>query len=292
MAREDAAARFRRRTVEVHGRPVAYLGGGDGPALVFLHGWALTAGAYRAALRRLSGSGLRLLAPAMPGFGGTADLPGGQLDLSGYARWVLDFLDAVGQRDPVTLVGHSFGGGVAVRTAHDAPDRVSRLVLVNSIGGSVWTDDGAGPVRFLRDRPIWDWGLHLRGDMLPVRQLTRVVPVILQDAAVNLVRNPRAVWRVGHLARTADLRVELEELKRRGLPVVVVWGRQDRVIPEASVAAMRLALGDPRVVTVEGSHSWLIRDPGSFTEVITNVVGLGPAAGGGEPADAPAPPLG
>ena len=92
-------------------------------------------------------------------------------------------------------------------------------------------------------------------------------------------------------ASTADLRPELEELKRRRVPVVVVWGRQDQVIPEASLAAMRLALGDPRVVTVEGSHAWLIRDPRSFTEVITNVVGLGPAGDDGGPAEAP-PSLG
>ncbi|HZB51098.1 MAG TPA: alpha/beta fold hydrolase [Mycobacteriales bacterium] len=289
MADGHTATRFRRRTVEVRGRPVAYLVGGAGPAVVFLHGWALSASSYRAALRRLSGAGLRVLAPALPGFGGTADLPAAELDLSGYGRWVVDFLDAVGQREPVTLVGHSFGGGVAVRTAHDAPDRIGRLVLVNSIGGSVWTDDGAGTVRFLRDRPIWDWGLHLRADVLPIRQLTRVLPVIAQDVARNLLRSPGARWRVGRLASTADLRPELEELKRRRVPVV--WGRQDQVIPEASLAAMRLALGDPRVVTVEGSHAWLIRDPRSFTEVITNVVGLGPAGDDGGPAEAP-PSLG
>ena len=285
MADGHTTTRFRRRTVEVRGRPVAYLVGGAGPAVVFLHGWALSASSYRAALRRLSGAGLRVLAPALPGFGGTADLPAAELDLSGYGRWVVDFLDAVGQREPVTLVGHSFGGGVAVRTAHDAPDRIGRLVLVNSIGGSVWTDDGAGTVRFLRDRPIWDWGLHLRADVLPIRQLTRVLPVIAQDVARNLLRSPGARWRVGRLASTADLRPELEELKRRRVPVV--WDRQDQVIPEASLAALRLALGDPRVVTVEGSHAWLIRDPRSFTEVITNVVGLGPAGDDGGPAEAP-----
>ena len=42
MADGHTATRFRRRTVEVRGRPVAYLVGGAGPAVVFLHGWALT----------------------------------------------------------------------------------------------------------------------------------------------------------------------------------------------------------------------------------------------------------
>lgn len=102
--------------------------------------------------------------------------------------------------------------------------------------------------------------------------LGRVVPVIVSDAATNALRHPFAVWKVAELARTADLRAELEELRRCGLPIVVVWGRQDRVITQASLAALRLALGDVEVRTVEGSHSWLMTDPGAFTEILTNVL--------------------
>lgn len=259
--------------VRVRGRRVVYLDEGEGPAVVFLHGWGLSQASYRTALDRLTRSGVHVLAPALPGFGGTADLPAGELSLGGYGRWVVDFLDAVGQPDPVTLVGHSFGGGVAIRMAHDAPQRVDRLVLINSIGGSAWTDAN-GVWRALRERPLWDWGLHLRADLLSRRQLTRVLPVILQDVIANVLGNPGAVWRVARLARTADLRAELEELKRRRVPVVVVWGREDRVIPEASLAALRLALGTPEVITVAGNHTWLISDPRSFGEVITNVLSL------------------
>jgi pimeloyl-ACP methyl ester carboxylesterase len=98
--------------------------------------------------------------------------------------------------------------------------------------------------------------------------------VVLGDALPNLVRNPAALWRVGHLARTADLTAELEELKDRGLPVVVLWGRRDSVLPPACLASMRQALGDPQVITVDGNHSWLLSDPRAFGEIMTNVVGL------------------
>lgn len=49
------------------------------------------------------------------------------------------------------------------------------------------------------------------------------------------------------------------------------WGRQDRVITQASPAALRLALGDVEVRTVDGSHSWLMTNPGALTEILTNV---------------------
>lgn len=267
--------RFVVATVRVHGRDVRYLSNGgkrrDERTLLFLHGWGLSHDSYRSALREAARSGLRVLAPALPGFGGTAELTDGARNLAGFAGWVADFLEAVGQTKPVIAVGHSFGGGVAIRLAHDAPDLVSGLVLVNSIGGSAWSDRN-GVLRALAERPLWDWGLHLGVDVLPLRQLHRVVPVVLRDALTNAARNPAAVWRVAHLARSADLRPELEELKRRRMPVVILWGSQDRVLPQSSLTALRIALGETRVETVEGDHGWLIKDPRAFGEIITNVL--------------------
>lgn len=240
---------------------------------MFLHGWGLAHHAYRHALKRLVEQRLRVYAPALPGFGGTAGLPRHELGFAGYARWVDRFAAVVGIDGPVTLVGHSFGGGVAIQTACEWPERVSRLVLVNSIGGSAWSHQG-GIVRLIRERPLWDWGLHLQADLLPVRQLTRVVPVIISDAVPNLLRNPRAIWDVAHLARMADLTGALEELKRRRLPVVILWGRSDKVIPPASLESLCAALGDPRLITVPGNHSWLLADPNGFGEVMTDVIGV------------------
>lgn len=273
--RSELSGRLVETTVRVRGRAVRYLRGGDdrggGRTLLFLHGWGLSHDSYRSALREAGRSGLQVLAPSMPGFGGTTELAGGALSLAGYGSWVADFLEAVGHTSPVIVVGHSFGGGVAIRLAHDVPDRVAGVILVNSIGGSAWTDR-TGAMRALAERPLWDWGLHLGADVLPWRQLHRVVPVVLRDAITNAAGNPAAVWRVAHLARSADLRPELEELKRRRLPVVILWGSQDRVLPQSSFTALRLALGEARVETVEGDHGWLIRDPRAFGEIITNVL--------------------
>jgi pimeloyl-ACP methyl ester carboxylesterase len=143
--------------------------------------------------------------------------------------------------------------------------------LVNSIGGSAWSD-GRGAIVSMRKRPLWDWGLHLPADMVPNRQLTRVLPVILRDAVPNMLRNPRAVWRAGGIARGADLTPELEELKSRRLPVVIVWSNRDGVIPAAATESIRSALGDPETVTVDGYHSWMLSDPRQFGEIITNIV--------------------
>jgi pimeloyl-ACP methyl ester carboxylesterase len=258
---------------DVQGRVATYGHGGAGAPVVFLHGWGLGHRAYRRALERLAEQGAEVWAPALPGFGGTADLPESSFSVDGYAQWLWDFLDEVGVTGPVTLVGHSFGGGVAIAAAHQRPSQTARLVCVNSIGGSRWTDEN-GIARALVERPLWDWGLHLQADILPWRQLTRVLPVVLEDAVPNLLRNPQTVWRVGQLARRCDLTRELADLRRRRVPVVVVWGKDDEVLPRGCLTSLCLALGDPELITVEGNHSWLISDPRAFTEVMTNVVGL------------------
>jgi len=255
----------------VDGRPASYGEAGAGLPVLFLHGWGLDHRVYKRALGRLVAGGARVIAPAMPGFGGTAPLPGSQCTLAGYAAWAAAFLEAVGVDEPVLATGHSFGGGVATVLAHDHPELVRGLVLVNSIGGSAWRRRGS-VLRSMAERPLWDWGLHLPGDLLPLRQARRVLPVILAEALPNLVRQPQAFVRTAALARTADLTGELEELRRRGLPVVVLWGDRDRLVTRESVEEMCRILGAPHPVTVSGSHSWLIADPDAFGEIMTNVV--------------------
>ncbi|HZN14632.1 MAG TPA: alpha/beta hydrolase [Acidimicrobiales bacterium] len=256
----------------VDGRPALYGVAGEGLPVLFLHGWGLGQHAYKRALKRLVQIGCQVYAPALPGFGGTAELPGDQLSFAGYADWVAAFLDAVGVTEQVFLVGHSFGGGVSIKFAHDHADRVRYLVLVNSLGGSM-----AG-------RPLWDWGIHFPGDVFPF-SIRQVLPVVLEDALPNVIRNPRAMWKVANLARTADLTPELEQIKENQLPVVVLWGDKDKIIPKSAFDALCTAIGKEGSV-IEGSHSWLLADPEAFVEVITNDIEVAQMARSMEAANA------
>lgn len=264
---------------EVQGRRARYGEAGEGTPFVFLHGWGLSDHTYKRSLGRLARAGVRVLAPSLPGFGGTAPLPKSEFSMSGMARWVVDFCREVGVEGPWYLGGHSFGGGVAVVCAHDHGEDLQLLVLVNSIGGSVWKEPrrrGTDP-RHLADRPLWDWGLHFPYDVAGPRTFRAVVPVIARDMARNFARDPLGFARVGRLASTANLLPELEELRRRELPVVVLWGDDDKVLPAASMQAMVAALGQSPEV-VPGSHGWLLEDPDRFGEIMTNVVGVAEAA--------------
>jgi pimeloyl-ACP methyl ester carboxylesterase len=259
----------------VQGRPAAYSVAGAGMPVVLLHGWALAQHTYRKVIVEIAAQGCRVIAPSMPGFGGSRDLAGSAFSLGGYAAWVADLLDVLEIDEPAVVVGHSFGGGVAIKLAHDYPARVRSLVLVNSIGGSAWRSGRT--LRGIAERPLWDWGLHFPSDVWPIRQATRVVPVIVEDLLPNLVRNPRAIVRVANLARRADLGGELERLRDRGLPITILWGKRDGIVTRESFEALCVASGVEGTV-VDGSHSWLLADPQHFGEVITNDVRIAQAA--------------
>ena len=259
----------------VQGKPAAYSVAGEGMPVVLLHGWALAQHTYRKVIEAIAEQGCLVIAPALPGFGGSGDLHGDSFSMSGYARWVVDLLDVLEIDEPAVLVGHSFGGGVAIKMAHDMPSRVRSLVLVNSIGGSAWRSGRT--LRSAAERPLWDWGLHFPGDVWPMRQATRVLPVVFEDLLPNLLRNPRAIVKVANLARRADLRPELERLRDRGIPITILWATRDGIIPRESFEALCVASGVEGTV-IDGSHSWLLADPQQFGEVITNDVRVAQAA--------------
>ena len=263
--RDDVRLRWHRTTLD--GRAAVYGDAGDGPPVVFLHGWGLTARSYAKALPTIAATGARVIAPALPGFGRSEALEG-DYTFEKLADWVDDLLDHIGIEEPAAFVGHSFGGGVATATAWYHPQHVRSLVLVNSIGGSVWKTGQRGE-RSLADRPLWDWGLRLPGEFRR-RDYRRVLPVVVRDLVGNALANPVAVWRAAELARTADLRDELAILAERGLPVAVLWGSEDKVVPEATFLSLCDAAGAPGDIIADAGHAWLLADPEGFGELVTN----------------------
>lgn len=251
--------------VRVGGHAVNYAEAGSGPAALFLHGWGLRPNAYRRTIEAMSRAGCHVFAPALPGFGGTPELAPERRTFTGYAAWAGEFLDAVGQPEVALAAGHSFGGGVATAFTHQQPDRVSALLLANTIGSPTWAmfpDE----VRTMVQRPFWDWGRHISTDLLQSPKLVRLLPTLLEDFVPNLLHNPLGMFRTGEFIRRADLVREVRAIAAGGIPVTVVWSDRDRLVPRSAFDELRRAAGVDGVV-VEGPHAWLIADPARFGEL-------------------------
>lgn len=263
-------------TTRVDGRRAVYGVGGHGLPVLFLHGWALGNRSYKRALKRLIRMGCRVYAPALPEFGGTGALPRAHSGIDDYAGWAAAFLDAVGVHEPVLAVGHSMGGAVATHLAADFPDRVGHLVLLNSLGASLWMDGPAGP-RLLAERPIWHWVASFSKDLAVSDRAVPTLKAIVEDCVPNLVRNPCGLYRAAMLARRADLTATLAAVRASGVPVTAVSSEGDLVVPRANFEALCRSLG-VRGRLVPGRHSWLVASPEEFAGVMVEAVCASTAA--------------
>ncbi|MCW2779441.1 MAG: putative hydrolase [Frankiales bacterium] len=250
------------RDVDVDGATVRLLEAGEGEPLLFLHGWGLSPRTYAEGVLPLTSAGLRVLAPCLPGFGGSDGPPLTGVDLPAYAERIGRLLDVLGLEHPAFVVGHSFGGGVALQLATDRPDLVRSLTLVNSVGGA------PGPRRGMVDASWLRWAVGTLGE-LDARGLARSAPAMLRDFLPNLLRKPLTLALTGRLALTASLAAEAEALVARGLSVLFVWGDDDRVIAPGALADVVSAL--PAEV-VQGHHGWLLSEPEEFTSLIRDAL--------------------
>jgi pimeloyl-ACP methyl ester carboxylesterase len=254
------------RRVEVEGAPIELFEAGEGDPLLFLHGWGLTPRAYTDAVLRLCGVGVRVIAPSLPGFGGSAALGLGA-GLADYAHRVARLLDLLDPDRPVFVVGHSLGGGIALQLALDRPDLVRSVTVVNPVGGapdrrglgrSSWLGWAIGAMAELDP---WEW--------LPNRSTGRLLGKVLRDFVPNVSRHPFQMLSAGIVALTADLADEVAEVVDSGLPALFVWGNRDRLIVPGRLAKVTGPLG-PEVV--HGRHGWMLNHPDEFAATIRDAL--------------------
>ena len=121
---------FSRHQARIGDHTIPYLRGGRGEPLLYLHGLG-GAGKWES-YHMAFGNDMLTYAPQLPGWQDFTP-PAGIDGVAGYAALVLRFLDAI-EVEQLTLVGHSIGGWIAQYLAADHPERVTRLVLVDSLG--------------------------------------------------------------------------------------------------------------------------------------------------------------
>ena len=122
---------FHSRTVRIHGHDVSYRMAGKGPTVLLIHGIAGSSTTWKAVMPALA-EHYTVIAPDLLGHGQSAE-PRGDYSLGAYASGIRDLLTVL-EKERVTLVGHSLGGGVAMQFAYQFPEWAERLVLVASGG--------------------------------------------------------------------------------------------------------------------------------------------------------------
>lgn len=205
-------------------------GEGGGVPVLFLHGFGGDLDNWLFNLDAVAESA-PVIALDLPGHGqSTPRLPG--TSLAELAGFVARFMDAVGVAR-AHLVGHSMGGAIVSRLALDQPQRVASLTLVNSAGlGSeinLGYIDGFVSAESRRElKPVVEQ-LFANPDLVTRQLLDDLLKYKRLDGVTELLRSlASGLFAGGRQAEQPGL-----ELEGTGISVLVVWGREDRIVPAA-----------------------------------------------------------
>lgn len=227
----------------------------DDPApILLLHGTSDSLHTWDGWVPPLLQSGRRVIRVDLPGFGLTGPFPDGDHRIAAYPRFLSHLLDALDVQR-VSVAGNSFGGQVALEFALAEPGRIERLVLVDAlayprnaskvpIGFVVASVPGLNRVMdYVLPRSLVEGSVRsVYGDPSQVTPalVDRYYELALREGNRAALRN-----RFGDLPDEADaLRV-----KRLRLPVLLLWGGKDQLIPIAAADRFLADIPGSRLVT-------------------------------------------
>ncbi len=273
------------RHVHIHGHDVGYRMGGSGPALLLIHGIAGSSTAWKEVMPRLAKE-YTVIAPDLLGHGESAK-PMGDYSLGAVASGLRDLLGVLGVTR-ATIVGQSFGGGVAMQLAYQHPELCERLVLVNSggLGREVsWmlrllTLPGAEfvmPVLFPQFLRPWGdaTGRWLGAQGVRSARISEMWRAYgsLTDSENRqaFVRTMRGVIDPGGQTVSALDRLYLAS----HLPTLIVWGDRDTIIPVEHAYQAHEAIPGSRLEVIEGAgHFPHVERPDEFLEVLLDFLDI------------------
>ena len=251
--------------------------GGRGIPLIVAHGFSFAGGLYVQSLSRLASMGFRVLAVDTAGHGGTDGLGAQGWGLTAYRRFLARVLDELGVERAV-FCGHSLGGRMLAELTASEPERAMALILVDAAVGEAWDDLAA----FACWNPalLGVVGASLTADTLQTLFMTGDQGLKLQGLAMpQAMANAFAPWRLLAPALSVLLSARsgmtLARLKAEGVPVFVLHGERDQVVPVAAARDAAARAGGELVLVHGAAHSWLLEDPETLRSIVAELLGDG-----------------
>jgi pimeloyl-ACP methyl ester carboxylesterase len=270
----------------IHGYRRAFRIAGSGPVLLLIHGIGDNSTTWSTVHAKLA-QRFTVIAPDLLGHG-QSDKPRADYSVAAYANGMRDLMSVL-DIERATVVGHSLGGGVAMQFAYQFPQLVERLILVGA--GGVTKDVnialrvaslpmGGEALALLRVPlvlPTMQVIGQVAGAMLGRTAIGRDLPDVLRilrdlpepTASSAFTRTLRAVvdWR-GQVVTMLD-RCYLTE----SVPVQLIWGRQDVVIPVEHAHMAHAAMPGSQLEIFERSgHFPFHDDPDRFVELVQRFI--------------------
>ena len=246
--------------VSVDGMRVHYqeFGAATDPPILLIHGYTASAYVWRSSAPMLAEEGFRVIAPDLIGFGYSEKPRWFEYSIAAQSRMISRFMDRIGI-GRANLVGSSYGGAIAATIALQEPERVEKLILVDSV---INDDLKNHPIMKLASLPglgevitpfVADSRTYLKarmhGTLAPANH-----HLIDEDRVESVLRPLRAAdghhsllatsrnWSANHVERDAHLITQ---------PTLLVWGEEDSVTPLDDGYTLRDSIPGSRLVVIK-----------------------------------------
>jgi pimeloyl-ACP methyl ester carboxylesterase len=248
----------------INGFEMAYSDSGAGMPLVFLHGFPLNRGMWQPQLEAFKDTH-RVIAPDLRGHGESQPIPG-PYSMFLFSQDLNALLDHLGIEEKIILCGLSMGGYICFEFYRNFPERLAGLVLTATWAAADTPEKKAG-----RDESASN---VLKNGVAPVAE--GMLPLLLSpetsqsnpdlQAQVSAILHGTSVeGTVGSLQAMRDRSDSTPILSEIDLPVLVIHGADDRIIPYQEAANMAGQIPQSRLVKVEGAgHLPNLEKPGAF----------------------------
>jgi len=250
--------------IDIGGIDVHYWDEGQGDVLILVHGFSSSVYTWRLNIDTLSEE-FRVIALDLPGFGYTDKPKGFDYTLEGFSGFLVEFMDTM-DIDTATLAGNSMGGGVILTTALLYPERVDKLILVDSMGYPEREEEEKVFLPFLL------MGIPGAGEVLMSLNFRCVVEESMKggvyydnsfvtdemvDYYYNAFRSENGqkapLWVMRNLMDSPP--IGSERISTISMPTLIVWGEEDNLIPVGHASLFENDIADSRAVVIaEAGH--------------------------------------
>jgi len=263
-----------KRKIRTFAGDIAYVLKGQGPPLVLLHGIPSSSYLWRDVIDPLSAT-FDVLAPDLLGYGDSDKRLDADLSIAAQARYMVALMESLGVHQ-AAVVGHDIGGGVAQLMAVDEPQRVARLILIDSVVDNNWP---VADIARLKE-PVWDQimvNIDLRDGLRKGLDAGLVTEGRLTDELVDEWTRPfqdlggrRADLRAARALNNRDLTSRSKHIEEIETPTLILWGANDKFLESRWADTLKHKLRDTTVEIIDpGGHFLPLDRPDAVADAIT-----------------------
>lgn len=211
-----------------------------------MHGWGSNSGAWEKPKKLLENAGYSVFVPDLPGFG-KEPAPVKAWEVSDYVDFVLRFVK-LAQLDKFVLIGHSFGGRIAIKLAAQHPEKIEKLILT-----------GAAGIRFISFKEKFKVGIYELACQMGAwfffipplnffKPFVRKILYWLAGTKDYYKATSPIMKKTFKMVIAEDLSIFLKQIK---VPTLLIWGKRDYMIPLAHGELMHKEISNSEFKIIE-----------------------------------------